>query len=411
MVAPVAARLVRIPARAVWRVSGALPQLGRTGHADKLTMTVRTTGAVLAFNAGRYDDAVRLAFTDGTRSEALRNRGALRLARGDYRGGCSDMAAAIVLYAGHGPDFQRRWVARTAWSGTESLDAATLVVHGVQGLGDHVLWARFLWTLRARWPRARVVFITHRSLAPLFAAQRTPGGAPLVDAVWAAGDPQTAAHEAAERAHGRPFFHVLTDALGDAVGAMTAADLVPALPYLVAPAHPVADAVRALPGLRVGVTWASGPGHLYADKSLPLAVLAPLAAVPGVSLVALQAGAHADDPCDFPLWRPAAHGHPLADFTVTAAAATACDLVVSVDTSVANLAGALACPVWVLVPAVYECWRWAPAPGAPGASTPWYPTARTFRQSTPGAWGDVVASVADALRARSYTGTRGRGIA
>ena len=86
-------------------------------------------------------------------------------------------------------------------------------------------------------------------------------------------------------------------------------------------------------------------------------------------------------------------GDELEDFSDTAAVLALCDLVVTVDTAVAHLAGAMGRPVWVLVPFAPD-WRWT----RDGETTPWYPTARLFRQTSPGDWGGVIARVAEDLK-------------
>jgi ADP-heptose:LPS heptosyltransferase len=86
-------------------------------------------------------------------------------------------------------------------------------------------------------------------------------------------------------------------------------------------------------------------------------------------------------------------GGALADFDDTAAVLTLCDLVITADTAPAHLAGALGRPVWVLVPFAPD-WRWT----LDGETTPWYPTARLFRQTSPGDWDAVLARVAAALK-------------
>ena len=86
-------------------------------------------------------------------------------------------------------------------------------------------------------------------------------------------------------------------------------------------------------------------------------------------------------------------GGALADFSDTAAVLVLCDLVISADTAPAHLAGALGRPLWVLVPFAPD-WRWT----LDGETTPWYPTARLFRQTSPGDWDAVLARVAAALK-------------
>ena len=143
--------------------------------------------------------------------------------------------------------------------------------------------------------------------------------------------------------------------------------------------------MAALPGLRVGLAWAGNPGFA-ADglRSVPPAALAPLASVPGVSFVSLQKSASALPPLPLADWTGA-----LTDMADTAALIAALDLVISVDTAVAHLAGALGKTV-LLLNRFDTCWRW----GKDGDASPWYPTLRQCRQTTPGDWAEPVRHVA-----------------
>jgi hypothetical protein len=143
---------------------------------------------------------------------------------------------------------------------------------------------------------------------------------------------------------------------------------------------------------RVGLAWAGNPQHENdRRRSIPLGTFAPLAGVPNVRYVSLQVGARAGDvaPPDLRLLRPAAEIAGMAD---TAAIVTQLDLVISADTGVAHLAGALGVPVWLILPWRPD-WRWSPASDA----TPWYPTMRLFHAAGP-AFDAVLAQVAQALR-------------
>jgi hypothetical protein len=143
---------------------------------------------------------------------------------------------------------------------------------------------------------------------------------------------------------------------------------------------------------RGGIAWAGNPLHENdRRRSIPLAAFAPLAAVPDVQFVSLQAGARADDPAppELTLLRPAAEITDMAD---TAAIVTQLDLVISADTSVAHLAGALGVPVWLVLPWRPD-WRWSPAAGV----TPWYPSMRLFHAAEP-SFAPVLTTVAGALR-------------
>ena len=148
-------------------------------------------------------------------------------------------------------------------------------------------------------------------------------------------------------------------------------------------------------GFKVGVVWQGNPDPA-ADRarSVPLAALAPLAEVPGVRLISLQKGSGEEQLSTLPSsMRVETLG---ADFDAgtdafvdTAAAMTCLDLVVTCDTSIAHLAGALALPVWVALKIDAE-WRWL----TERVDSPWYPTMRLFRQARRGVWGDVFEAMA-----------------
>jgi hypothetical protein len=129
-------------------------------------------------------------------------------------------------------------------------------------------------------------------------------------------------------------------------------------------------------------------------RSVSLDILAPLRDVPGVSFISLQKGEPAAEVTQPP---PGMVVHDfttdLHDFADTAALIECLDLVISVDTSVAHLAGALGRPIWLLN-RFDSCWRWL----LNRDDSPWYPSLRQFRQSSPGDWGGVIPRVRDALQ-------------
>jgi hypothetical protein len=160
-----------------------------------------------------------------------------------------------------------------------------------------------------------------------------------------------------------------------------------------------------LPGLKLGLVWAGEPrahsstqSSMDRRRSLSLAALAPLAAMPGVVFVSLQKGRAAEQARTPP---PGMILHDwtaeLEDFAATAALMAALDLVISVDSAPVHLAGALGRPVWLLNRFDSD-FRWLP--GAADAC-PWYPTLRQFRQETPGDWNGVIARVTAALHAKA----------
>ena len=146
-------------------------------------------------------------------------------------------------------------------------------------------------------------------------------------------------------------------------------------------------------GLKAGVCWAGSPTHPQdLHRSLSPERLAPLARVPGVTLIALQKDrAHwpALPGLDTFIQAPPV---PLTDFMATARVIAGLDLVITVDTAVAHLAGALGRPVWLLLSRDGE-WRWL----LERDDSPWYPTMRIFRQQRLGAWSGLIDQVCGAL--------------
>ena len=147
-------------------------------------------------------------------------------------------------------------------------------------------------------------------------------------------------------------------------------------------------------GLRVGLAWAGLPTHGNdRNRSIPPAMLAPLGQTAGVSFFSLQKGppAETQPPSGLTLTDL---GPELSDFADTAACIANLDLVITVDTSIAHLAGAMGKPVWVMLPFAPD-WRWMLGRD----DSPWYPSARLFRQPAPGEWEPVVVQIAAALSA------------
>ncbi|MDR3515032.1 MAG: glycosyltransferase family 9 protein [Azospirillaceae bacterium] len=188
----------------------------------------------------------------------------------------------------------------------------------------------------------------------------------------------------------------------------TTVESIPAtVPYLKAEPRRVAQMaerfpVLAGPEIKVGLVWAGQSRHhdraadqMDAQRSMRLSDFAPLKGRGTIRFVSLQKGEAARQvksaSRDLPLLDPMRH---IEAFVDTAAVIAHLDLVISVDTAVAHLAGALGKPVWILS-RFDGCWRWL----RDRDDTPWYPTARLFRQTRPGDWSDVMARVATALAA------------
>jgi hypothetical protein len=179
----------------------------------------------------------------------------------------------------------------------------------------------------------------------------------------------------------------------------TLASIPDAVPYLSVPAEVAAvwaGRISAGRAVRVGIVWAG-----TTVGAIDLQLLQPLWEVAGISWFSLQVGGRCGD-----LSSP--HGATitdlspwLADFADTAAAVSQLDLVITVDTSVAHLAGALGRPTWLMLPYSPD-WRWLLG----REDSPWYPTARLFRQKTAGDWASVAHEVAAALSKLSGDGLR-----
>src|SRR5262249_49093564 len=148
-------------------------------------------------------------------------------------------------------------------------------------------------------------------------------------------------------------------------------------------------------GLRVGLVWAGNPIHTRdPQRSIPVAQLASLTEIPGIRFYSLQKGSAASQLQDLPRSvNLTDFGPELADFTDTAALLSSLDLLISVDTATAHLAGALGLPVWILLTHSPD-WRWL----LDRPDSPWYSTARLFRQPAPGDWSSVIAEIAAELR-------------
>ena len=266
------------------------------------------------------------------------------------------------------------------WEG-EPLDGKSIVIGLEAGHGDMIHFCRYAPMLKAR-GAAQVDVVCHPALQRLFV---TLAGVDLV-------------HALGETLPGGWDYWTRPMRLPGLFGTELAS--IPAdVPYLRAPPALAAQWRDQLPqqGLRVGLVWRGNANFENdADRSLPsLMALAPLAAAaPEVQFVSLQKGAGESEAL-LPPAGMALHpvGARLADFAETAAVIANLDLVISVDTAVAHLAGAMGKPCWLLLPD-YRCdWRWM----MDRDDTPWYPTMRLFRQPSDGGWAAVIAQVATAL--------------
>jgi tetratricopeptide (TPR) repeat protein len=272
------------------------------------------------------------------------------------------------------------------WDGT-NLAGRRIFLHCEQGFGDILQFCRYA-TLVAR-RQGEVILGCPRALRSLL--ETVPG---VREVVTARSGPA------------RFDVHAPLMSLPAIFG--TRLETIPAeAPYLRAPAPDAASApwVEPGPGLKAGLVWAGDPGHRNdRNRSVSLAHFRPLLELPGIRWFSLQVGQAAAE-----LKLPGIEGRIVdlgsrfASFGDTAQAVAQLDLVISVDTAVAHLAGALGKPVWTLLPFEAE-WRWMVA----RPDSPWYPTMRLFRQTAPGAWPGLREQVGRELIA--LADSQGRGI-
>lgn len=321
-------------------------------------------------------------------ADAWFNLGLLELRLGDYEAGWAHYEWRWRRYPA--PELSGR-----PWRGDFSVAGKTLVLYAEQGYGDTLQFCRYLLQVTAL--GARVILRVPEPLIPLL---RTLPGAPQLQ-----GDrsppPPGDAH--------CPLLS-LPLALGRTKPEGGAPYLTPDPELSRSWAARLAASLNtgAERPLRIGLVWAGGERPKQPEarsvnqrRNVPLALLAPLARVPAprpLQFISLQKGDGALtqlaelDATTWPGPRPRDYSAFLTDFAQSAALVAQLDLVITVDTAVAHLAGALGRPVWILNRRDH-CWRWGEGDG----TTPWYPTARLFRQSAPGDWPGVVARVASAL--------------
>lgn len=339
--------------------------------------------AILALalaDLGRYDESLeaysRVVSLAPDRAEAHRNRALIWLLKGDFERGWAE--------------YEWRWgckglparpFPKPVWKG-EPLAGRTIMLHAEQGLGDTIQFIRYAPLVRER--GARVLVVAQPALQPLLA------NCAGIDQLVGQGDPI-------------PAFDVHAPLLSLPRIMGTTLQTIPArVPYLAAEPARIEhwrQQLQGLSGLKIGIAWQGNPKHERDfRRSFPLARLAPVASVPGVQLISLQKGFGEDQVSEFVRSWPL---HDLRDrldrasgpFLETAAIIANLDLVIACDSAIAHLAGALGAPLWAALPFCPD-WRWFLDRG----DSPWYPTARLFRQVALDDWDSVFERMALALR-------------
>lgn len=276
------------------------------------------------------------------------------------------------------------------WQG-EPAAGRTLLIQAEQGFGDTLQFVRFIPLVAER--VGRIVLEVQPELVPLIAPAAEAWRITLVARNLArnADGSQCGPRPAAD-------LHCPLLSLPLALG-MTFDTMPSRTPYLAAPAAYRRKWRGSLGGQakrKIGLAW-SGRIQKHENRTMPLAALEPLFALPGIDWLVLQPDLSAAEQASLDAHPRAGTihriGHRIADFADTAAIIERLDAVVTIDTSIAHLAGALGKPLWVMLPFAAD-WRWFTGTD----ESPWYPAATLVRQPQPGDWASVVERVAAALR-------------
>jgi Flp pilus assembly protein TadD len=336
---------------------------------------------------GKFNEAVAEhleAIRLDPNAEGRMDLGLLHLLLGDFRRGWLEYEARwkSVESSVPQPAFDQ-----TFWDGSQ-LNGRRILIHPEGGFGDAIQMLRYVPLVAAR--GGKVLLGVPRELATLL--ENYPG-----------------VHELIPSQQTLPEFDVHCPMASLPRLFDTTVDNVPAtVPNLYPPKDRVEYWKARLStdtNLKVGLVWAGRPDYANDhNRSLPLARLAPLADVPGVTFYSLQKGPAAAEQAKNP-----PKGMKLVDFTAdltdfrqTASLIPNLDLVIAVDTSVVHVTGALGKPVWVMLPWVCD-WRWM----LDRDDSPWYPTLRLFRQPAPKDWDTPINRIAAELR-RSASGRETR---
>ena len=343
-------------------------------RADYAKARIGRGAALAALN--RHPEALKefgtVLATDKNNADVQHNEGLSLLTLGDYRRGFEKYEARWLRTGMP----RRRSLGKALWLGEYPLARKTILVHAEQGLGDTIQFARYAPQLART--GAKVVLEVQPELTALLS--RIEGVASVVG-----------------RGDALPAYDVHCPAGSLPLALRTEVATIPAnVPYLAASDERVArwrEKLGHLPSPRIAVAWSGRADHAN-DRNRSIAFEHFVRLISGQgSVVSIQRELRDGDADALARLPNVTHvGDALADFDDTASVLALADLVISVDTSVVHLAGAMGRPAWVLLPFQPD-WRWL----LDREDSPWYPTVRLFRQPKPGDWDSVMARVRDEL--------------
>ncbi len=362
-----------------WKALDLAERLGASGA------SLHHTRAVAYYNVGRLKDALAAydsaIAADPDNMVVRYHRGLLFLAWGDYETGWAEHEWRLKVGTVARPDLLKL---ASKWQG-EDISGRRVLLYAEQGAGDAIQFVRYAPLVAAR--GARVSMVVHESLRRLFAANF-----PDMDVASAIGMRSGFDYQA-------PLM-----SLPAIFRTHSEAEIPRDVPYLVADPERVAKWAARLggEGFKVGISW-QGNAEYGSDqfRSIPLKHFAPLAEVPGVRLISVQAVYGLDQLQGLPDGMVVETlGEELVanpdGFREMAAVMANLDLIIVSDSAPAHLAGALGRPVWVALRDQPD-WRWM----VDRTDSPWYPTMRLFQQSQPRDWTGVFARIAAALGAEA----------
>jgi tetratricopeptide (TPR) repeat protein len=373
-------------------IGAALRMLGRDAEAlewfDK-ALEIRPTSeraldnkVISLFHLHRFDELfalheqIKSLGRDTTMTEW--NAGLANLLVGNFEPGWRGHEARLKLPSSLYPNFRQ-----PRWSGAEEIEGKTILVCADEGLGDTIHFVRYVPMLADR--GARVVLAVQPPLEHLVS-----GLSGVSQSIPMSAIPSQS-------------FDLHSPVSSLPLAFATRLDTIPSkVPYLPLPSpsriRAWADRLPPRAGLRVGLVWSGSPAHKNdLNRSIPLRILAPILDA-GATFVSLQKDPRPDDKALLEQSGIVDMTADLANFAETAALASCLDLIITVDTSVAHLAGALGLPTWILLPWTPD-YRWL----LERTDSPWYPTARLFRQTAARDYGSVIDTVRSTLLALATT--------